>query len=99
MGKPRRPEGDSGYHKPVMADEVVDQLVIDPEGTYLDGTLGGGGHFARILDRLGPDGGLIGLDRDMEAVERGQKAFGSDPRVKIHRAEFSRLAEFCAPDS
>jgi 16S rRNA (cytosine1402-N4)-methyltransferase len=99
MGKPRRPEGDSGYHKPVMADEAVDQLVIDADGTYLDGTLGGGGHFARILDRLGPNGGLIGLDRDMEAVERGQKAFGSDPRVKIHRAEFSRLAELCAPDS
>jgi 16S rRNA (cytosine1402-N4)-methyltransferase len=87
------------YHKPVMAEEAVDYLAIDPAGSYLDATLGGGGHFGRILAKLGPEGRLTGLDRDMEAVRRGRDAFGSDARVAIHQAAFSRLGDFCAPGS
>lgn len=88
-----------GYHKPVMAEEAVDFLVIDPDGYYLDGTLGGGGHFGRVLAKLGPNGRLTGLDRDMEAVRRGREAYGGDGRVAIHQSSFSRLGEFCAPES
>jgi 16S rRNA (cytosine1402-N4)-methyltransferase len=88
-----------GYHKPVMAEEAVDQMITDANGIYLDATLGGGGHFARILAKLGPEGRAIGLDRDMEAVERGNTSFAGEARAEIHQAEFSRLGEFCAEGS
>ncbi|HKP97468.1 MAG TPA: 16S rRNA (cytosine(1402)-N(4))-methyltransferase RsmH [Fibrobacteria bacterium] len=95
----RGARADHGYHLPVMADEITEQMVADPAGTYLDATMGGGGHAARILEKLGPEGRLLGLDRDMEAVERNKAAFAGEPRVRVERAEFSRLAEFCAPGS
>jgi 16S rRNA (cytosine1402-N4)-methyltransferase len=82
-----------------MADEIVEYLVIDKEGAYLDATLGGGGHAARILAGLGPSGRVIGLDRDPEAVERNRKAFADEPRMRVERSEFARLAEFCPPGS
>lgn len=88
-----------GYHLPVMADEIVEHLVIDKDGAYLDATLGGGGHTARILAALGPHGKVIGLDRDPEAVERNKKNFADEPRLRVERSEFARLAEFCAPGS
>ena len=88
-----------GYHLPVMADEIVEQIVIDTHGAYLDATLGGGGHTARILAALGPAGRVIGLDRDTEAVERNRKNFAEEPRLRVERAEFARLAEFCATES
>jgi 16S rRNA (cytosine1402-N4)-methyltransferase len=66
---------------------------------YLDATMGGGGHSGRILEKLGSEGRLLGLDRDMEAVERNKATFANEPRVRVERAEFSRLAEFCAPGS
>jgi 16S rRNA (cytosine1402-N4)-methyltransferase len=99
-GKPRRQAGEEhGYHLPVMADEITAQMVIDPAGSYLDATMGGGGHSARILEKLGPEGRLLGLDRDMEAVERNKANFANETRVRIERSEFSRLADFCAPES
>jgi 16S rRNA (cytosine1402-N4)-methyltransferase len=82
-----------------MADEIVEHLVIDKDGAYLDATLGGGGHAARILAALGPRGKVIGLDRDMEAVERNRKAFADEPRMRVERSEFARLSEFCPPGS
>jgi 16S rRNA (cytosine1402-N4)-methyltransferase len=82
-----------------MAEEILGFLVTDPAGLYLDATLGGGGHSRRILEKLGPQGGLIGLDRDMEAVERGRNTFAGDARMRVERSEFARLSEFCAPDS
>ena len=97
MDAPRKPaRAGHGYHLPVMADEVSEQLVIDPDGLYLDATLGGGGHAGRILAMLGPKGGLIGLDRDMEAVQRNRATFADDSRVRVEQAEFARLGEFCA---
>lgn len=88
-----------GYHLPVMADEIVEHLVIDEDGAYLDATLGGGGHSARILAELGPRGTVIGLDRDMEAVERNRKNFADEPRMRVEHSEFAGLARFCAPES
>jgi len=98
MAKPGRPAGDE-YHAPVMAAEILDLLVTDPDGLYLDATLGGGGHARGIVGRLGPRGGLVGLDRDMEAVERGRMTFAGDARVRIERDSFSRLSAHCAPES
>lgn len=93
------PAGELGYHAPVMASEIVDLLVTDPGGLYLDATLGGGGHARRIVDRLGPEGGLVALDRDMEAVARGLQTFGGDRRVRIERSEFARLGAYVSPGS
>ncbi len=88
-----------GYHLPVMAEEIVAHLITDPAGLYLDATLGGGGHAACILAALGPEGKLIGLDRDMEAMTRNRAAFADEPRMRIEQAEFARLGEFCGPGS
>lgn len=90
---------DHGYHLPVMAEEIVEHLVTDKQGTYLDATLGGGGHSARILAALGEGGKVIGLDRDMEAVERNRAAFASEPRMRVERSEFGSLVEHCPPGS
>lgn len=56
------------YHVPVLGPEVVEHLITDPNGTYVDATLGGGGHAELILERLGSEGRLIGVDRDPAAI-------------------------------
>ncbi len=82
-----------------MADEIAEYLMIDPAGTYVDATMGGGGHAARIVSMLGEHGALIGLDRDSEAVQRNRATFADDKRVRVEQAEFSRLGEFVPVDS
>lgn len=81
-------------HMPVLKETVVDYLVTDRAGLYVDCTVGGGGHAEAILQRLNPEGTLIGFDVDEEAVEavsRRLKPFGD--RVQIIRADFSTLEE------
>ena len=56
-------------HVPVLFHETIDALSIRPGGVYVDGTLGGGGHSEGICSRLGPDGILIGIDRDTDALK------------------------------
>ncbi|CAM9832749.1 unnamed protein product, partial [Choristocarpus tenellus] len=58
----------STYHVPVVCREVVEWLVTDTNGVYVDGTLGGGGHSAALLAALGPGGRVVGLDRDPQAL-------------------------------
>ena len=61
---------ESSYqHIPVMPIEVIDYLNLQPDGIYLDGTIGAGGHATEILAQLSLEGKLIGLDRDAEALE------------------------------
>lgn len=55
-------------HKPVMLKEVLSGLNINPDGIYIDCTLGGGGHSEKILEKLSKNGKLIGLDKDIEAI-------------------------------
>ncbi len=62
-------------HLPVMLFETVDSLAVKPDGVYVDGTLGGGGHSEEILKRLGENGRLISIDRDMAAIERCKDRF------------------------
>ena len=55
-------------HVPVLLEECIDGLNINPDGIYVDGTLGGAGHSSEICKRLSPNGMLIGIDRDEEAL-------------------------------
>ena len=77
-------------HIPVLASEAVDALAVDPAGTYVDGTFGRGGHSRAILERLGPHGRLIALDRDPDAEQAARGI--SDPRFAFFRTRFSALA-------
>lgn len=60
-------------HISVLLDETIDSLNIKPDGIYVDGTLGGGGHSLEILKRLGPNGRLIGIDQDKDAIKAATK--------------------------
>jgi 16S rRNA (cytosine1402-N4)-methyltransferase len=62
----------SSVHKPVLPREVAEQLAVQPGDIVVDGTLGGGGHAADILERLSPGGHLIAFDRDPDAIERAK---------------------------
>lgn len=59
-----------------------------PDGVYVDGTLGAGGHAEAILGRLGPAGRLIGVDRDSEILEIARSRLGADNRVLLHHGSF-----------
>ncbi|MGQ0544049.1 MAG: 16S rRNA (cytosine(1402)-N(4))-methyltransferase RsmH [Betaproteobacteria bacterium] len=78
-------------HLPVLERQAIEALAIRPDGTYLDGTFGRGGHSRAILARLGPQGRLIALDRDPDA-ERAARGFG-DARQSFFRRKFSELGE------
>ena len=67
-------------HQPVLLEEVVEALNIRPDGKYLDGTFGRGGHSKAILACLASKGCLYSLDRDPEAVATGKELLGNDPR-------------------
>lgn len=56
------------YHLPVMLNECIESLNIRPDGTYVDVTFGGGGHSRAIMERLGPEGRLVGFDQDADAL-------------------------------
>ena len=56
-------------HKSVLLDECMEALNIKPDGIYVDGTLGGGGHSYEICRRLSEKGRLIGIDQDEDAIE------------------------------
>ena len=60
------------YHVPVLLPQTLDLLITDPNGIYIDGTLGGGGHTRAILERLGPGARLFGIDQDEEALAQVQ---------------------------
>jgi len=78
-------------HEPVLLNEAIEALAIDPQGAYLDGTFGRGGHSRAILERLGPEGRLIALDRDPQAEHAAQEI--RDARFSFVRAPFSALSQ------
>ncbi len=78
-------------HVPVLLEETVEQLGIRSDGVYVDGTFGRGGHARAILERLGPDGRLLAIDRDPEAVREGEALAREDERFEIERGNFGEL--------
>ncbi|MBN8482737.1 MAG: 16S rRNA (cytosine(1402)-N(4))-methyltransferase RsmH [Xanthomonadales bacterium] len=83
---------ESFTHAPVMLAEVIEALHIRPDGRYLDGTFGRGGHAREVLARLGDEGRLLLMDRDPEAVAQAKETFGKDARVRIRHGSFAELA-------
>jgi 16S rRNA (cytosine1402-N4)-methyltransferase len=83
-------------HLPVMFTQVMDGLRVKADGTYLDGTFGRGGHARGVLERLGPGGRLLLMDKDPEAIAVAEREFGGDARVAIRRGSFADLASWDA---
>jgi 16S rRNA (cytosine1402-N4)-methyltransferase len=81
-------------HLPVMWAQVIDGLRVIPDGRYLDGTFGRGGHARGVLERLGPAGTLLLMDKDPEAIAHALETFGDDARVAVRRGSFAALAEW-----
>lgn len=77
-------------HRPVLFSEVMEGLAIR-NGIYIDATFGGGGHSLGVLERLGPRGRLLAMDKDPEAVAIGSKGPFCDSRFTIIRETFSNL--------
>lgn len=78
------------YHNPVLLKESVDELVVDPDGVYVDVTFGGGGHSREILARLSDKGRLIGFDQDLDAHKNAIQ----DDRFEIVHSNFCFLERF-----
>ena len=79
-------------HQPVLLDEIVEALAVRPGGRYIDCTLGGAGHAEAILDRSSPDGRLLGLDADPQAVERSRLRLARyNGRFQVVQAIFREL--------
>ena len=79
-------------HVSVLRDETIDGLNINPDGIYVDGTLGGGGHSYQICKRLSPKGRLIGIDQDGEALEAARERLKTfEDRITLVRSNYCEI--------
>jgi 16S rRNA (cytosine1402-N4)-methyltransferase len=84
----------SNAHVPVLLGPVLQGLQIKPDGCYVDGTFGRGGHSKEILKQLGDAGRLIAIDRDPEAIAAAPASLTADPRFELIRGESAQLKRF-----
>ena len=100
-----RPEAQAGHlpvsqspavHLPVLYTQVLEGLRVIENGRYLDGTFGRGGHARGVLTQLGPEGRLLVMDKDPEAIAVAERDFAPDPRVSIFRGSFAQLLQWNA---
>ncbi len=80
-------------HRTVLLRQAVDWLLGDPQGVYVDGTFGRGGHTRELLSRLGPGARVVALDRDPQAIEAGRELARTDSRLQLVHAAFSQWGE------
>ena len=85
-------------HIPVLLKPSVDYLVTDPDGIYIDTTLGGGGHSKEILSRLSDKGRLFGIDQDPEAHQAAAKRIGDDNRFTAVTGNFGYIKTLIKPE-
>ena len=78
------------YHTPALLLPSIDGLNINPSGTYVDSTFGGGGHSRAILDKLGSNGRLFGFDQDIDALDNAT----ADDRFTFVHGNFRHMANF-----
>jgi 16S rRNA (cytosine1402-N4)-methyltransferase len=108
FGSNKAPEGAHGSgqvgHVSVLLKEAIDFLVIRRGGSYIDATLGLAGHSLEIAKRLGPQGHLIGFDKDTQALELARKRLaqidvGEQPRITLLHSSFADIARHVPPAS
>ena len=81
-------------HTTVLLHEAIDALVTDPDGFYVDGTFGRGGHTAELLSRLSSKGRVLAIDKDPQAIEAGRQRFADDSRLTIVHGSFADMGEW-----
>lgn len=85
---------DTPLHRPVMVEEVLNYLNLQSGQIILDCTVGGGGHASGILDKIKPDGFLIGIDKDMEILQTAKQALSKTTgKFKLYHADYSDIDE------
>lgn len=80
---------DKVEHQTVLLDEAITALVARPEGCYVDGTFGRGGHTQAILSRLSDSGAVMAIDKDPAAQDCAEQTFGDDSRFEFVRGSFA----------
>jgi 16S rRNA (cytosine1402-N4)-methyltransferase len=80
-------------HTTVLLDEAVNALAIKPEGFYIDGTYGRGGHSQLILEQLNEQGRLLGIDKDPQAISSGEEILKQDKRLSMYQGSFATIKE------
>jgi len=78
-------------HIPVLADEALRALALEPDGYYVDATFGRGGHTALLLQALGREGRVLAIDRDPQAVAAGGRRFAGEMRLTLVHASFADI--------
>jgi len=86
-------------HIPVLADEALGALALEPDGYYVDATFGRGGHTALLLQALGQAGRVLAIDRDPEAIAAGGRRFAGEMRLTLVHASFADIAALVAAHS
>ena len=80
-------------HIPVLFNETIDSLRVKPDGVYVDCTAGGGGHAAAVLERLSPEGRLIAIDRDPDAIANLKEKFRGESRLTLVHGNFADVED------
>lgn len=79
-------------HKSVLLEETIDSLCVKPDGIYVDGTLGGGGHACEVCRRLGEHGRFVGIDQDEDAIRAASERLkGYKDKVTIVRSNYENI--------
>ncbi len=80
-------------HKSVLLEEAVDGLRVKPDGTYVDGTLGGAGHACRVCEKLSAKGRFIGIDQDQDAIIAASERLGAYKQATIIRSNYCYMGQ------
>ena len=78
-------------HITVLLQEAVDKVLVDPDGFYIDGTFGRGGHSRLLLSKLGAEGCLLGIDKDPDAILEARRLEVEDGRFSIAHGSFAEM--------